>query len=78
MTIHIVYKTDNVHSYASRDIIGVCIYRNPLEIIMEHANKEGETITTDDIYNINNISQTQNYQGDGEYHIETIQSDILI
>lgn len=75
----LVYKTDNWHSYRSRDLIGVCTSFNiAFKICLQQAKKEGEKISEDDIYNLRNIKQTQDYTGEGEFVIEEIDKNILL
>jgi hypothetical protein len=75
----ILYKTDAQHSYASRDIISICDSKK-IVIAMCHAkaDKEGEKLSEDDLYNLENISQTQGYAGEGEFHFETFRPNILL
>jgi hypothetical protein len=77
--VFLVYKTDNRHSYASRDLLGVCdnwAYVKP--IINAQASKEGEKISQDDAFNIINIKQTQGYEGEGEFFIEEVNTNVLL
>jgi hypothetical protein len=70
----IIYKTDNWHSYASRDVIGVCTsLKQSIEVINEQCDREGEPhLQGDELYNIQTLLQTQNYSGEGEFQIEKI------
>lgn len=75
----LVYKTDNWHTYDSRDLIGVAKEKSKaLDICEQHAKKEGETFTDDDIYNLNNLKQTQGYNGEGEFAYEEVETDKLL
>lgn len=77
--IYLVYKTDVWHSYASRDIIGVCTtLAHAYDAIRQQARKEGEKLTEEDIFNLVNIKQTQGYTGDGEFQIEGIEKNKLL
>lgn len=77
--MYLVYKTDNQHSFKSRDIIGVVDeLNNAIDICQQQAEKEECEILTDDIFNLGNIKQTQNYQGDGEFVIEEITINELL
>jgi hypothetical protein len=76
--VYAIYKTDNAHSYPSRELIGIAQAENPLNLIIEAAKKEGEELSEDDIYNIVNINQTQNYSGKGEFDVEAVETDKLI
>ena len=81
----LVYKTDSVHSYASRDTIAITTDHSEslsfLKAIMlchEQAEKEGEEINEDQIYNLRNLKQTQGYSGEGEFQIEFIETNKLL
>lgn len=77
--IYLIYKTDNAHSYNSRDIIGALTsYANVIPIIQQQVEKEGEQLSSDDLHNLANIKQTQNYGGEGEFQIEEIETDTLL
>lgn len=78
-SVIIVYKTDAWHSYASRDILGVvtCI-AEAIAICNLQAQKEGEIISADEMFNLENIEQTQGYEGEGEFYIEEIQTNVLL
>lgn len=71
--VYLVYKTDNHHSYASRDIIGVCTdWTMALDVVGQQVRKEGEEIDDDQLFNLQTLKQTQGYSGEGEFHIEHI------
>lgn len=77
--VHIVYKTDNQHSYASRDMIGITpLTTSPIDLIQEHARKEGEMLSGDDIINLHSLRKTQGYKGEGEYDWETVELNTLL
>lgn len=77
--IIVVYKTDAHHSYNSRDIIGVATNVDmAIFICKQQAKKEGEKFTSNDMFNLMNIKQTQGYCGKGEFDYETIQLNKLI
>lgn len=75
---YLVYKTDAWHSYASRDLIGVCTsVESVYDIINQKVKKEGETLSEDDLFNLSNIKQTYGYEGEGEFDYEEVDTDIL-
>ena len=77
--IYLVYKTDNFHSYNSRDIIGVATTLNNVKkIIKAQVKKEGEKLDKDQKFNLENIKQTQGYSGEGEFQFEEIETNILL
>ncbi len=79
VSVILIYKTDNWHSYPSRDVIGAATdKRKAINICQLQAKKEGEVITTDQIYNLGTIMQTQGYSGEGEFVWEEIETDTLL
>ena len=77
--MYLVYKTDCHHSYASRDLIAACTRKDLIiPIIKKQAKKEGQKLTSDDLFNLRNISQTQGYEGEGEFHFEEIETNKLL
>jgi hypothetical protein len=77
--VHLIYKTDVHHSYASRALIGVAMEAfTALGIILEQAQKEGEDLSDEDAANLINIKQTQGYKGEGEFQYEEVETDILL
>jgi len=66
--MYTIFKTDNQHSHASKDLIGLAENKEiAIDLIREHAKKENEVLNTNDLFNLNNIEQTQGYKGSGEY-----------
>ena len=77
-SVWIGYKTDFQHSYASRDMICVCSNQaTMIEHIMIHALKTGAPINDEQLWNLENISQTQGYP-ECEYDTEEITLNELI
>ena len=77
--IFIVYKTDSIHSYKSRDIIGVAVDRSHAMLLCnEQAKKEGREISGDQEWNLGNIEQTQGYSGEGEFQYESVKLNQLL
>lgn len=75
----LLYKTDSRHSYASRDLIGVATSKEKvIALCKQQAKKEGEKFDSDQLFNLNNISQTQGYSGHGEFHFEEVKTNILL
>ena len=74
----LIYKTDNWHSFASRDLIAVSYsFEDAISLCKEQADKESETIDNDQLFNLNNIKQTQGYKGEGEFDIDEVQVNTL-
>lgn len=80
LEIFIVYKTDTWHSYASRDLIGICSsVDNAIDICQQKAKRDNdEKIDDEQVFNLRNIKQTQGYKGEGEFVIEPSETDILL
>jgi hypothetical protein len=77
--VYLVYKTDNWHTYDSRNIIGIATSKHEaIELCRTQSEKEGFSISGDDEFNLNNISQTQNYEGGGEFDFEAIEINVLL
>lgn len=78
-SVYLVYKTDRQHTYASRDLIGIATTKAiSVRICKEQAKKEGESITEEQLFNLNNIKQTQGYSGSGEFQFEELSTNILL
>lgn len=77
--LYLVYKTDNLHSFASRDVIGVCsTFKKAVHICNQQSFKEGSPLLSQDVWNLNNLKQTQGYNGDGEFSIEQVAVNQLL
>jgi len=77
--VFIVYKIDTWHSYASRDTIGVVTTIDiAITICKQHAKKSGKKIHKEELWNLANIKQTQGYRGEGEFHIEPVDVNVLL
>lgn len=77
--VYMVYKTDAQHSYASRDLIGVATTPHVAMLICsEQATKEHQKLNREQIFNLDNIKQTQGYSGEGEFHYEKVIVDQLL
>ena len=76
--IYLVYKTDNWHSYASQDLIGIATTEDiAIALCKKQATKEHTRIDKDQLFNLGNIKQTQGYSGDGEFVIQIAETDTL-
>ena len=77
--VFLVYKTDAQHSYASRDVIGIATTEEEAILLcQEQADKEGEAIDEEQLYNLSNLKQTQGYQGEGEFDYESMKINTLL
>lgn len=75
----LIFKTDNWHSYSSRDLIGLATEENDMfRLIKEQVEKEGCNLSPADHYNIGHIHQTQNYEGEGEFDIDIVEVGKLL
>jgi hypothetical protein len=78
-TVFVVYKTDAWHSYSSRDIIGICKNADmAIKICKEKAKKEFRKIDKEQLFNLQNIKQTQGYSGEGEFQFEEMETNVLL
>lgn len=78
-TIFLVWSTDNHHTQHSKELLGVCTSKfTAINLIQDVAKEEDETISQDDLYNLENINQTQNYEGYGEFTIEEQPLDTIL
>ena len=77
--VFVVYKTDNWHSYASRDVIGIATTQvKAIQICKRRAAKENKRISKEELFNLGAIKQTQGYGGEGEFHFEEITTNRMI
>ena len=75
---YLVYSTDAWHSYASRDIIGVCTtFANCMKVIRADIKRNDyEKLSDDDKWNLENIKQTQGREYN--YFIEEVEKNVLL
>ena len=67
-SVLIVYKTDDWHSYANQEIIGVATtLPQAIKIVKEQAKKEGVKLSKYTLEFLTEKLQTQDYGGDGEF-----------
>lgn len=73
MDVFITYRTDDWHSIASREMIGIySTKRKAIQAIKKDAKMQDEELEDDDIYMLNNYNQTQSRNAGNEYEIEQI------
>ena len=74
----LVYETDAWHSYASRDVIGVCTtFANCMKVIRKNIKEnDREKLSDDDKWNLENIGQTQGREYN--YFIEEVEKNVLL
>ena len=78
-TVFVIYKTDNWHSYASRDLVGIATTKEKaIKICKIKAKTEGEKISAEALVNLEHINQTQNCCGNGGFMIEETETDELL
>lgn len=75
---YLVYSTDAWHSYASRDVIGVCTtFANCMKVIRKHIKEnDREKLSDEDKWNLENIKQTQGLEYN--YFIEEVEKNVLL
>ena len=83
--VYTVYKTDNQHSFNYRNLIGIVPINDPhrvffdiINICVQQAMKEGETLSGDQLNTLVNLSYTQEYKGEGEFFIEKVSTFQLL
>ncbi len=78
-SVFLVYKTDAWHSYASRDLIGVGnTILSAMALCVQQSKKEGKKISSEQLWNLENLKQTQGYDWEEEFDIEEVQTDTLL
>ena len=79
MKKYIVFECDNWHSTNSMNLVAVCSnLKTAIRLIKKYAKEQGEKISSDDLYNLQNILQTQNFEGEGEFNIKVVEQNILL
>ena len=77
--MYLVYKTNAWHNYDSRVVIGLATSKEiAIEICIEYAENEFQTMTEEQVINLSNSCQTQGYSGTGEFQYEETFTDILL
>lgn len=79
-TVYLVYKTDSHYTYSSRELIGICSDKVTVikKIIPAQVIKEGFKLSTEDLFNLDSILQTQGYKGPGEFDFEEVKINVLL
>ena len=78
-SIILVYKTDNHHSLSSRELIGVCdSTETTFKIVNQYAKEQGKELSTDQNFHLATYNQTQGYEGEGEFHIDVVDTNTLL
>lgn len=74
--VTVLYTCDLHHN--NKEFIGVFTTKgNAIKAACEKASQEDESISDDDLYNLERINQTQGYTGFGEFIIEEIELNKL-
>lgn len=78
--IYLVYTTDFHHSYASRSFRGAFTSKEGAiaEITEQTGMLTGGRLSNDDLFNLQNIDQTQGHQGLYEWVIEKVALNELV
>lgn len=75
----LIYKTDDWHSYASRQIVGIATtHRQMTRLVRAQAKKEGHKLSEDTMEFLLNKHQTQDYEGPGEFVVELVGKNMLL
>jgi len=70
-TVFLLHTTDAWHTHQSRNLIAVCSSKEQaINMAQMYAKSEDKEISQDDLYNLENIDQTQNLDSDYEFVID--------
>ena len=70
--MHLLYKTDVWHTHQSRELKAVAkSFEGAVDAAVAVANKQGIPLSEYDVDLLYRIKQTQNYEGEGEFLIES-------
>ena len=79
MSVFIINRVDNFHSYASFHLLGVTkSLKKAIKLIKKEAEEENFKLTKYDIFNLKNINQTQSSDFDGEFNIKEVNLNELL
>jgi hypothetical protein len=77
--IFVLHKCDCRHTTESMETIAFCSTKEKaIDLVVEQAKNEGYQIHEHDLYLLRTISQTQYYEGSGEFMITEHLQDTLI
>ena len=78
-TVFIVYRTDNHHTIATREIIGIGLTKeDAIQIIIEYTIYMAGVITPELLEQLKNINQTQGFSEPNEFMIEEYETNKYI
>lgn len=74
----LIYKTDCWHSYQNRELLAVATSKEKaIQLCLEHSADEGNELNKEQLELLNRINQTQGHTGEGEYVLESVDTDTL-
>jgi hypothetical protein len=78
--MYLIYTTDFLHSYASREFQGVFDSKERVIKAIKKNSKiiTGAKLSKDDLFNLQNIDQTQGHEGAYEWVIEEVELNKLV
>jgi hypothetical protein len=78
--VFLAYECDVWHTYESKVLIGAFTTKNnAIKGIKEKAEELEDELNEDDLRNLEDLNQTQNFQGSiGEFMIEELETNKLI
>ncbi len=76
-TIYLIYKTDGTNSPHGWDLHAVAIDKKPIDIIKEIVKKEGETLSEDNLNDLEKNMHINRYSGNGGFLFEAIEPDTV-
>jgi len=75
-SVTLIFRTDSWHTNSSKELIGVAtLDEHKMTILHTAARVDKVKFSKDDYYNLESISQTQGYAGEGEFVIEEVETD---
>jgi len=75
---YLIFETDNWHTHSSKNLIAVCsTFNTAISLLKKDCKAKGNPLSEDDIYNLQHIKQTQNFEGDGEFVIEEMKENVI-
>ena len=77
--VFLVYKTDEHHSYASRELIGIGTSKeDAILIIVEYTHHFAGNITQELLEQLRTIKQTQGFNDVGEFQYEEVKTNTFL
>lgn len=80
MKKYLVFQADKWHTKTSKELLALATSKvKAINLIKNYAKIHYKMkISEDDIYLLETINQTQNFEGEGEFIIEEVEQNILL